>query len=185
MAAIDEESDIQLTVWIKMIARNMEILGMDTVFKVPNLSLMQETDLLKDWTSIAVVDVDEWITMLKTGVGSKPRCPYDKQNLEWSGSYILNSLTKKLHSDVTQTTGQYPYGPEVLREVINIKQQLDSTAIRVIEQELQKLCLDCEPAENVAKFTKKVKAHATKLENFKDSAGNPCVTDIAQMVAAS
>ena len=82
LAAVDETSDVLITSWIEMIAQNMETLGMDTVFKIPNATNTHETDLLIDWTSIALIDIDEWINRLKSGIGTSNLCIYDRQNLQ-------------------------------------------------------------------------------------------------------
>ena len=118
----------------------------------------------------------------RNGMRQEP-CQYDIQNLDWSGQFILNSITKRLYDDVTQQVGAHASGPRILQEIVSIKQQLDATAIITMQEQLCQMRLDKEPAENVALFTNKIKAIATKLENFKTKHGKHLVTDLSALVA--
>ena len=180
LAAFDEQSSVLLTTWIEMLEKSMKILGMDTIFKIPKSNQTAEQDLLRNLTALPHADVDAWVSELKEGANA---CPYDIQNLDWSGMYIYNSVTKKLYDDIVDSIGTSESGPRVLQEIICIKQQTDAGGIRAMETKLQTLSLAKEPAENVAEFTKKVKAIAKLLSNFKDGYGNPRIVDLSTMVS--
>ena len=106
LGAIDEHKNmVQLTAWIESLQYHMRNLGMDTVFKViTDLDTADsETDVLVHWSRILSLDIKGWIQALTVqGVPSKdsplrsPVCPYDLQNLEWSGNFIMNSISQKL-----------------------------------------------------------------------------------------
>ena len=67
--------------------------------------------------------------MLQGVKGSNP-CPYDEENLEWAGVFIMNSITTQLYEDVSSIVGLYPKGPEALAEIIRHKQRVDAAGRR-------------------------------------------------------
>ena len=193
LGAIDEHKNmVQLTAWIESLQYHMRNLGMDTVFKViTDLETAEsETDVLVHWSRILSLDIKGWIQALTVqGVPSKdsplrsPVCPYDLQNLEWSGNFIMNSISQKLRTDVATMVGKYPHGPVALREIINIKQQLDAAGVRTLEDQLKGFCISKEPAENVINYITKIKPVYLKLANCVDKHGSPHTRDLSTLIA--
>ena len=147
LGAQDEESVMQLTSWLEVLEKKIASTGMDTPFhivvdkekrldqqRLPLLERKGTTEIyvLKQWAMIGGVNIQEWEDIL-TCAG----CIYDLQNLERSGEFIIRSLTKKFSEDVTSVIGMNPSGPRVLQEIISIKQQLDSSGARALENKLQ------------------------------------------------
>ena len=114
--------------------------------------------------------------------GGKP-CTYDEDNLEWAGTFVMNSITEQLYNDVSSIIGLYPKGPEALAEIIRHKQRVDAAGRRTLESELKTLRLEKQPAEDVLEFSKKVKAIALKLDNMKGSHGQTLTPDLSALVA--
>lgn len=173
-----------LTTWIDMIHGAMAENGIDTVFRIPNVTWTKETDIIKEWGTSQKVDIDDWEKQLIiSGViqrdGSPvPPCTYDVQNLSWSGKFFLRSISVKLYADVTEEVGVIPSGPKVFRAIINKKQQLNSVNIRQLTNKLLKLNLVHEPAKNVEQFNKKVHSIASKLDKAQHG-----VDDLSALVA--
>ena len=185
LGAVDEDGPILLTSWISMIHKDMMRMGMDTVFKVLDEDGTTEHDILQQWSTVSHVDIEAWEHRLRnSGVGiSTLPCQYDEQNLDWSGQYLLNSISPKLYQDITSIITHNASGPCVLQEIINIKQIMDASGIRTLERQLQTLKLVNQPAENVLEFSKKVQAIALKLSNCTDDKGAPFTRDLSAMVA--
>jgi len=87
-----------------MIKEAMISLGMDTVFRVLTQKghVLSETFILEEWTKIESLDIDTWEDILlnggledEDGEEIKP-CFYDRQNLTWSGKFILASISNQL-----------------------------------------------------------------------------------------
>ena len=95
----------------------------------------------------------------------------------------MNSISDKLAEDVENVTENYPPGHLGLQEIIKNKQKVDAMGRRKLEADLQELKLSDQPCENVLEFSKKVKTIALKLDNIRDSHGNPLTSDLSAMVA--
>ena len=154
---------VSFKTWIDQIRDEIEQRGMDTVFRIVEGDA--ETYILDTFGKASRDIVAKWVTTLsETGVGGKPVCTFDKENLRMSGTMIRHSLDidmlKKLESDVpAQATG-----PEVFAAVVNIHQALSSSAVRVLVAKLQALKLSKEPAENVESFADKVSDIAKRIQ---------------------
>ena len=100
----------------------MEEHGLDTVFRVytPLRDGAPETYLLEEWGTVRSDAINPWIGFLKNGVPNTPGalvaqeeayaadnslppavyiypvCPYDTDNLCWSGNSIMSSVTLEL-----------------------------------------------------------------------------------------
>ena len=180
LTAGDEKNmhNVKITDWIEHCRKAIELRGMDTVFRVLSSRGTQETYLLKDWAATQTVDIPTWLSYLDTC-----DCEYDETNLEWSGTFLMHSISDKLAEDVENVIGNYAPGPMVLQEIIKNKQQVDAMGRRKLEADLQGLKLSDQPCENVLEFSKKVRTIALKLDNIRDSYGNPLTSDLSAMVA--
>ena len=193
LGAQDEESSMKLTSWLEVLEKKISRLGMDTPFFVvhdkerrqdqqhlPILKRMgiKEINILKEWAMVGDVNITEWEDILST-----EGCTCDENNLERSGEFILRSLTTKLSDDVTSVMGMNPSGPRVLQEVISMKQQLDASGVRELEQSLQSFELKHEAAENVVEHAKKITPRIKKLANCVNGQGVPHTRDLSTLVA--
>ena len=112
-------SKITLTAWINSIRSYMEEHGLDTVFRVYTRLRdgALQTYLLEEWGTVRSDVIDAWIGSLENGVPSTPDtfvaqqaayaayntlpppvaihpvCPYDTDNLRWSGKAIMARVT--------------------------------------------------------------------------------------------
>ena len=91
-------------------------------------------------------------------------CKYDTQNLQWSGKYLLNSVSKKLKNILVMDLGPTPDGPLVFCRIVNKIQQMSANAMRNLEAQLKKLKLSSEPGENIETFSIKVMDIADRLD---------------------
>ena len=169
-----EANNILLNTWISMIKEAMISLGMDTVFRVLTVenSRQNEVFILEEWTRVESIDIEQWEKVLlaegltnETGEAIKP-CFYDKQNLTWSGKFILASISNQLFTMVISNLGDTaPSGPRTFKEIINITQQLDAMGVRELVDKLTRLRIEKEPAENVETFNQKLRPLATTIAN--------------------
>jgi hypothetical protein len=69
--------------------------GLDTIYKMPSATWSSETNLILNYGSTRLTQVQPWIIQLKTGVrdplngGRLPVCPYDITNLRHLGEMLL------------------------------------------------------------------------------------------------
>ena len=82
-----------------------------------------------------------------------------------SGTFILNSISQRLHDDIITNISDFFSGLKTFIEIIKFKVNVDVLKVKKLENKLQSLSLTKQPAENVQKFNKKVILIATKLEN--------------------
>ena len=161
--------------------------GLDTVFKVCNLQTGEELNLLTDWGLLEHKSwVHDWERTLQTGVPgpdgiAQPPCAWDDQNLVWSGTKIMNSITNALRLEIVSDVGTHPTGPTALCKIMQTHQRMTANSLRLLETTLKNMDLRKEPAENVESFGAKVKDVAQKLDQgviYKPS-------DLSSMVSGS
>ena len=130
----EKTSKITLTAWINSIRSYMEEHRLDTVFRVytPLQDGAPETYLLEEWGTVKSDATNAWIGSLENGVTSipdafvaqqaahavdndlpppvaiHPVCPYDTDNLQWSGKAIMASVTIELWGGLEKTLGTDP-----------------------------------------------------------------------------
>jgi hypothetical protein len=89
---------------------------------------------------------------------------YDRKNLTMSAKYMLGSvdsdMLKMLHSELRVRAT----GPEVFAAIVNFHQSLNLSAVRTLTEQLQKLKLKDEPAENVETFSQKIVSLAKRIQ---------------------
>ena len=151
---------VPLTNWILRVKTALEKMGMDTVFRVIDLSSEQEIYLLENWGQLPAKEVDSWVTHLQTGIPpatptkiSRPStsntpCPEDLYNLEMSGQFLQRSITTDMYA-LIQTEIQNATGPQIFAHIVGKHQIGTNQAVRRLVDDLQKLSLSAEPKENV------------------------------------
>ena len=174
----ENTSKITLTAWINWIRLYMEEHGLDTVLRVytPLRDGAPETYLLEEWGTVRSDAIDAWIGSLENGVPSTPStliaqqaayaaynnlpppvaihpvCPYNTDNLQWSGKAIMASVTLELWEGLEKTIGTDPTGPEAFLEVIRKLQQMNSAASQTLVEELKEISFIKEPGQDVDAF---------------------------------
>ena len=145
--------------------------GMDTPFLMPNSTWTSEINLFKSYNT-PWSTVKPWIDQLSsTGVlhpvdGLLPVCSYDKQNLEYSGLFILGSLTPKFHSELEHAVGLDASGVEILIYIIECKLSLQVSLQRELISKLERLSLVNEPGENIPSFNIKGADLCEQIEKY-------------------
>ena len=135
-----------------------------------------ETYILEEWETVRSDAINAWIGFLKNGFpnnlgalvaqeeayavdNSFPPavtiysvCPYDTDNLRWSGKAITASVTIELLEGLEKTLGTYPTGPEYFFAVIGKLQQTNSSASQTLFEELKGMSLIKYPGKYVDAF---------------------------------
>ena len=77
-----------------------------------------------------------------------PPCDYGLDNLMWSGTAILNSVSLPLWETVEKDLGIDASDPETFAAVVYKLQQVSSTAVRALVDKLKSLSLIKEPGQD-------------------------------------
>ena len=161
----DSNTTVSITTWVAQIRHAMEERGMDTVMRIYNASTQQELYMLSSehWGRIAASDVTEQVVEYTTGVyqhGSttqrNPSCAFDRDNLRWSGQFIMNSITLPLWQLIERETGPEPTGPEAFYAIIQHAQVATASMVQSLVNDLKKMSLKQEPGQHVEQFSIKV-----------------------------
>ena len=164
---------VSFKTWLDRVRHEIEQRGMDSVFRV--IDAGSERYLLEEFGQAEKTKVQRWVENLNTVIGDE----YDKLNLKMSARMIRESLDtdmlKKLESDTSASAS----GPEVFAAVVNIHQQLSSSAVRVLVTTLQSMKLTKEPAENVETFGDKIQDLAKRIEG---TGPDTCPKDLPVLV---
>ena len=123
---------------------------MDGVFRVTSDDGQSETYLLKHWGSVDEEFVLAWEEKLRTGVPDEagivqPPCPYDADNLRWSGWLIVDSILVELWDELEKEMAYDISGPMAFTTIIQHQQQLNDSAVNVLVNRLKSLQLKREP----------------------------------------
>jgi hypothetical protein len=169
-----DASAVTLQLWIDRIKDALEARGMDSVFRMENAGATTEYYLMEEFGRADVSRVRTWVTTLRA-----KGCAYDAKNLAMSGKMMLESLDVDMLKKASRDLEAKPTGPEVYAVVINIHQTLNTGAVRVLTEQLQKLKLSKEPAENVESFSEKVLDIAKRIEG---AGAVTCPPDLAMLV---
>jgi hypothetical protein len=155
---ISDPAAIPLQTWIKRVKAATEECGMDTQFRMA-VSPTEEHYLLDEFGRADPKTVKTWVDTLKAA-----GCSYDLKNLAMSGKMLLKSLDLDMLKKVERELPVNATGPEVFATVINMHQTLNTSAVRILTEELQKLRLSKEPGENVETFADKVIDIAKRIQ---------------------
>ena len=159
----DEPNAHKFVASIRALEEAFTLVGMEGVFAIirpdgTTLNMLREPGRLT--SSI----VDDWILALETGVPSfdpvsklakpnLPVCPYDKINMRWSGSAILNSCSEALKMDLKDLVPlSEQTGPKLFFHLLQKLYRPSQSKIRVLRNNLEALTLTAYPAENVSLF---------------------------------
>ena len=172
--AATDASAVTLQLWIDRIKVALEARGLDSVFRMENATGTAEFYLMEEFGRADVTRVRTWVATLRA-----KGCTYDAKNLAMSGKMLLESLDVDMLKKASRDLEAKPTGPEVYAVVINIHQTLNTGAVRVLTEQLQKLKLSKEPAENVELFSEKVLDIAKRIEG---AGAATCPPDLATLV---
>jgi hypothetical protein len=149
---------VTLQTWIDRVKVALQERGLDTVFRMV-ISPTEEHYLLEEFGRAEVGTVTRWVNQVRA-LG----CIYDEANLVMSGKMLLASLSLDMLKKAERELPSGASGPEVYAVIINLHQSLNTSAVRVLTEQLQKLRLTKEAAENVESFSEKVIEVAKRIE---------------------
>ena len=152
---------VTLISWIANIRVYMTDCGLDTVFRVYDGATDTETNVLESWGTTSPEDMKKWVLQLQTGVVMKdgvtlPVCPFDLDNLRWSGRAISSSLKTEFWNRLRSVWPMDTPGPLLFVAAVSHLQQTSAAAVRILERELMTLRLTQEPGQHVVNFVQKV-----------------------------
>ena len=177
--SLDEKtSKISMTSWVNAIRDYMEEHGLDTVFRIFDSEADSEVYILQDWGKADPSIVTAWESTLETGVGKCSACDYDFDNLKWSGKAIMNSIALDLWETIEKDVGTGANGPRTFAAIIAKIQQVSSSSVRTMVDNLKKLRSINEPGQDVDSFGSKVIELARRI----DGSGLPPL-DLSSIVA--
>lgn len=162
-ATDDKNSDTTLLNWLDELAHSFKKLGLDTIFRIPNTRWTSETYILEDWGKATLEFVEPWVAQLESGIFD-PRhggtrflpCQYDIKNLEYSSTFILNSLTPAYKQLVIKDLGHGVPGPTILSHLLLARITLQSTKQCEYVEALCSVCLTAFPGEDVRLMNHKI-----------------------------
>ena len=147
--SLDEKtSKISMTSWVNAIRDYMEEHGLDTVFRIFDSEADSEVYILQDWGKADPSIVTAWESTLETGVGKCSACDYDFDNLKWSGKAIMNSIALDLWETIEKDVGTGANGPRTFAAIIAKIQQVSSSSVRTMVDNLKKLRSINEPGQD-------------------------------------
>ena len=159
-----------LVQWFQALSDAMEGLGLDTIFCIPDATWTDEINILKSWGRISNSLITDWLTELKTGVVDKRTnkkvlaCPYDAQNLHFSGMFLLASCTPTHRQLLLDELGSQPNGLQVLLHIVSNRQCIKTSKQRDLVLALQKLNISSTPGEDVPTLNSKIRQLCKEIE---------------------
>lgn len=172
IATVSDTKLVSLQTWIDRSKKVIEDRGMDTVFRMIENGV--EYYVLEEFGRADVARVATWVADLR-----QQGCTYDERNLYMSGQMLFASLDLEMLKKTERDTSPDASGPEVFAAVINIHQSLNSSAVRVLTEQLQKMKLAKEAAENVETFSEKVLDIAKRIRG---AGPTTCPKDLPTLV---
>jgi len=154
-----EKGEVSLTSWIRLIRIFLEDTGQDSVFRIADDREETEIYLLEDWGRATVTTVEPWVASLQDGTAAGgTACPYDVDNLRWSGKAILSSITQDLWIRIEKElpVAHETTGPHALAAVVSHMQQINASSVRQLVKQLEALSLKKESEQNVLTFGDRV-----------------------------
>ena len=183
---LEDEKDYRITFtsWIDAIRAKMEHCGMDGIFRILSKDHSEETYILKDWGQYEPSVIKTWVKDLRKGLPkddtSIDACPYDIDNLEWSGKAIANSVSLKLWSTIEKEVGYDSSGPEVFSAIIEKMQSVSDAAVRMMVGDLKNMKLKEYPGQDCESFAVPLRELVTRIEGSGAAPG-----DLKSLVAAT
>jgi hypothetical protein len=93
-----------------------------------------------------------------------PTCTFDGDNLAWSGTAILASISIDLWEAIEKDLGYDVTGPKVFDVVVRKQQQVNASLVRALVVSLSKMMLSIEPAQDVEVFGNQITKVARPIE---------------------
>ena len=186
----DQKSDVSFQMWLRTQSKAHVELGLDTIFKIPVDNWTRELDIFQNYT-ISSDYIGRWVRQLQQGISfydatvldpnQRVRrltpCPYDIQNLQYSATYILASLTTKFRIEIVNSVGLEATGIEVLLCVIKRKLHVAVSLQRSLIADLEKLDISQVEGENVPTLNSKIRDLCESIEQ-----AGPSPRDLNQLV---
>ena len=113
-------------------------------------------------------------------MGGGPVCPYDLKNLDYSGRFLLASLTKTYKYTILEELGPSPNGLEVFIYIVKTRLIKALSRQRDLITKLSTFKLSDQEGENVRKFNVKLRDCCREIEQT-----GPPPRDLAFMVACT
>mgnify|MGYP003433799043 FL=1 len=180
----EADSDVQFTLWIDMIAQDIEEKGLDSLILVPNATWTTEVNIIKTYGAAKLGAMRPWIRQLTTdgvednhGIVARV-CAQDLKNLRFLAKLLLDSLKPKFKSDVIQSTGVTADGITVFCTIIQKRVLLNASLQRELIATLSTMRLTQQEGENVEIFNQKLTELITRILNA--PGGRP--TDLSLLV---
>jgi hypothetical protein len=179
---------ISLTEWVKDIQKKLEDCGMDTVFRIYDVTqTTAEKYLISHWGTITMEQVTTWLKALtETGVRTGPDptdvealCEFDADNLTWSGDMVVSSISDKFWRDIERSLTTRT-GPEVFYVVVRRLMHTTASTARTLTDKLMTLKLQKEPGMDVTTFSTKV---LNLIDQIEDCGERNVPADLSMVVS--
>ena len=165
-------SSITFSVWMRYVDRHLQLCGMDGVFYVPKKDTPELLHYVAtDWGHITMDDVDEFLN-------SDELDDYDRQNLQWSGQFLQDSVSLEMWGCIEPEVGASVNGLKILVAIIYQYQSSASATIRNLTNQLTELSLIATPGENVEQLCGTIHELASQIEGLGEAP-----RDLATLVA--
>ena len=165
-------SNVNLPDWFKHLGHALTQFGLDTVFRLPNDDFTDELYACDSWGKLKPDLLLQWEQRLTTGVivphtylgkvapgkFRLPVCPHDTKNLEYSGIFLLASLTKDHRQKIKKALGPCPSGLKVLAYIVKKRLRKLISRQRTLTESIAKMRLCDEDHEDVDQFNVKLTA---------------------------
>ena len=118
--------------------------------------------LLDEWSAAKEGKCSKWTQTLTTttvggGTGNfLPVYNFDWDNISWSGSYVLGSITLKLWETIEKDLRYNTSRIEVFCAIVQKQQQVNSSVVCSLVQALQKIRLTDDTRNNIENFGNKM-----------------------------
>ena len=143
--------DYPLLAFCKMVAKHMADYGMDSMFHF--MQGGQEVNILVNYTAFTLSKMKSEVAKLKASEGDA----YDLNNLDWSESYLLNSITLELQNAIMNKISEAEVGgPLLWMYIVQYVESNTATAHQALLDELKVLQVKAFPGENVKMCTEKL-----------------------------
>ena len=145
--------------WITTLQVYLEERGLDTVFRMLNITTGKEAYILEKWgESKNENKIKKWVKHLRAGLPKEVGnihipCIFDDDSLLWSGKAILNSISLEIWEIIEKSSPPYPLGPKVFCAIIRKKQYLNESSVRKMVNDFQGMNIIPEPGQDVNTFS--------------------------------
>ena len=146
-----EATAISFQTWIERLKASLEDTGMNSAFPIEDGAAKDKHNILDEFGCADIAMVKDWV--LEWYVKG---CEYDEKNMVMSGKMLLESLDLNGHKKTKCDLPTNAMGNEVYAVIVNLHQSLNTSAMRVLTEQLQKLKRSKEAGENVETVASKV-----------------------------